>query len=173
MKYYYLSNILNEDECNNLINDYEEFLTEEFELFDYKNNRYDFKNVDLSNTIFQKIKNYINKINNENNINIVEVSYKWYATKYLHNSGFISKHYDGNIEYDNLISKYTLLIYLNDNFDEGKTIIYDEQNNDTEITRIIPKKGNILILDQDIYHSGAKCFNGCKYILRSDLMVKK
>jgi hypothetical protein len=62
------------------------------------------------------------------------------------------------------------LIYLNDDFNEGETVLYfncDEQQ------PIKPHKNRILMLGQKVYHSANKCKKNSKYILRGDLMFDK
>lgn len=64
-------------------------------------------------------------------------------------------------------SKYTLLIYLNDNFDGGETIFYDDSLK--EIKRIKPKKGSAIVFDMDIFHKG-NLVTGCKYWIGCELI---
>ena len=64
-------------------------------------------------------------------------------------------------------NKYTLLIYLNDNFDGGETAFYD--NNFKIKRKICPKKGDGVIFNVDTYHQGLKVMNGNKYFLMFQL----
>ncbi|AYV80634.1 MAG: hypothetical protein Harvfovirus3_79 [Harvfovirus sp.] len=73
-------------------------------------------------------------------------------------------HTDTGLYYNkekHLATRYTLLIYLNDNFDGGQTTFYDSALN--ELCSIIPKKGLALLFDIDLAHKGNKVLNNCKY----------
>jgi hypothetical protein len=83
-------------------------------------------------------------------------------------------HTDTGYEYDkinNLYSKYTLLIYLNDDYEGGTTTFYT----DTFIERfkVQPKKGRILCFDIDLFHSGDRVSNGNKMWIGTELVCKK
>ncbi|MDH7446426.1 2OG-Fe(II) oxygenase [Aquimarina sp. 2201CG14-23] len=87
-----------------------------------------------------------------------------------------SKHQDG-VYYPNTEqeTKYTVLLYLNDHasFDAGETEFYNQKTDDIPQKTIIPKKGKLVIFDHQIWHKGAKVTQGNKYILRSDIIVKR
>lgn len=110
------------------------------------------------------------------------------VNKYI-NSGF-DYHRDAQLTVTPLIkSNYTMIIYLNDNYENGETIFnYNENINDDKIihngititqelelttnnkqTTIIPKKGMCIIFEQGILHKG-NTTNGTKYVLRTDLI---
>lgn len=65
-------------------------------------------------------------------------------------------------------TQWTLLIYLNDNFEGGDTIFYNEKWEETQ--RIRPEKGKALLFDIDLWHrgdvlkSGEKRWIGCEII---------
>lgn len=75
-----------------------------------------------------------------------------FLTKYI-NGGELETHIDGNIYENNKKSSYTIIIYLNEDFEGGRTIFVD--NNEGILTKnsifIKPKVGSILILDQNKY----------------------
>ncbi|GAB3945810.1 hypothetical protein GCM10028805_15510 [Spirosoma harenae] len=80
--------------------------------------------------------------------------------------GFAKIHSDAPIEVGkNIYSNHTLLIYLNDDFEDGETY-FKEAN-----LRIKPKKGGALLFDQSLDHSGLKVTKGEKYVLRFCLLV--
>jgi hypothetical protein len=82
-------------------------------------------------------------------------------------------------------SNYTVIIYLNDDFEGGQTVFKVSSNNihhtgltikeeeklmkNVRETTIIPKKGTILIFPQCLMHMGSQVI-GTKYILRTDLV---
>ncbi|AYV83792.1 MAG: hypothetical protein Hyperionvirus11_65 [Hyperionvirus sp.] len=73
-------------------------------------------------------------------------------------------HTDTGLYYNNekqLATTYTLLIYLNDNFNGGLTTFYDSAL--TEICSIIPKRGRALLFDIDLAHKGNKVQDNSKY----------
>jgi len=71
---------------------------------------------------------------------------------------------------DNLVTKYTLVLYLNDDFEGGETVIYDTDGR--TVKKIIkPKQGSILIFPIDQYHSVKKIKNNSiKYVLITELL---
>lgn len=150
------------DFLQNYIQKYKEYLDEEIDMLDYKHARYNFKDSELSTKLFEIMKENINKFMP----NATHISSKWYINRYFPDSGSIDKHIDGNYSYDQSISMYTILIYLNDNFDEGETVLYLNDNEQL----IKPCKNRILMLGQKVYHSANKCKKNSKYILRGDLM---
>lgn len=166
-KYKLYDNLFSNQELNILksyIIKYERYLHNEMEIGTYKHARYNFKDRDLSYLIFSKLKSVIN------DSDVREISHKWYITKYFPDSGSIDYHIDGSYSdgIKNLISKYTVLIYLNDDFDEGETVI---KMSDKNYVNIIPVEGSILVMKQDLLHSGVKPKKNSKYILRSDIMI--
>ena len=85
----------------------------------------------------------------------------------------------------------TLLIYLNDNFNDGETgywVDYDTgdlgttrkrycnfSNKETDQHDILikPKTGMALITDHCIFHEGLPPTNGIKYVIRTDIIHQK
>lgn len=65
-------------------------------------------------------------------------------------------------------SKYTLLIYLNDNYKGGETEFYDEDFE--KIAEIVPKIGMALLFDIDLWHKGNKLINGTKYWIGCEII---
>lgn len=72
-------------------------------------------------------------------------------------------HSDGYYERDNgERSQFTLMFYLNDDFEGGST--------DFEKVKVEPKKGDALIFWHPLYHCGSEVVSGHKYVLRTDVM---
>lgn len=168
--YWIIDNLINDD--LNFLYDikekYESDLNEELEIGDYKHARCNFKDINLRNALWEKIKPVLRKNNIINESDDVKLSHRWYISKYFPDSGHISQHIDGNIEFEDYISKYTLLVYLNDDFQNGETVI----SLGDETIKVKPIKNRILIMEQNLLHSGNKPINNPKYILRSDIMFK-
>lgn len=83
-------------------------------------------------------------------------------------------HTDTGSEYnekDNLYSKFTVLTYLNDDYQGGHTTFYDD--NFRKTAEIIPKRGRTLIFDIDLYHQGEKVVQGMKYWIGTELVCYK
>jgi len=68
-------------------------------------------------------------------------------------------------------SKYTVLVYLNDDYQGGTTEFYDKKF--VKQFEVIPKKGNCVIFDLDLHHSGSIVTDGKKYIISIDLLKNK
>jgi hypothetical protein len=80
-------------------------------------------------------------------------------------------HTDTGCEYDETyrrLSKHTVLIYLNDDFEGGETVFYD--NNFRETCRIQPKKGRVLVFDINLYHAGSVVRQGVKRWIGTELV---
>jgi hypothetical protein len=102
------------------------------------------------------------------------ISEYWYPTRYI-NGGGLCIHSDGSAYDENKSSSYTILVYLNKDFEGGRTVFvedYDDEEiiNDNSIY-VTPKTGLILLLDQNKLHFAEKVSNGVKYILRGDIFI--
>lgn len=79
-----------------------------------------------------------------------------------------SPHYDGayvrpcGTEH----SRYTVLVYLNDGFGGGETILHEHD------LEVVPVVGMGLFFLHDQLHEGASVVSGRKYVLRTDLMYR-
>jgi prolyl 4-hydroxylase len=86
-------------------------------------------------------------------------------------------------------SNYTVIVYLNDNYEQGETCFYvskkeinktslhdgktvqeEIHDKEYECIKIKPKKGMMLMFDQRLLHEGIKS-KGTKYILRTDIIA--
>jgi hypothetical protein len=80
-------------------------------------------------------------------------------------------HTDTGLFYDKLNrikTRYTMLIYLNDDFTGGNTVFYDTSFNVTRV--VVPKKGSCLVFDIDLWHEGREILNGNKYWIGIELI---
>jgi hypothetical protein len=166
--YYTIYDVLNEHECFT----YKKMIDELFnktpdydglEIDGYE--RMKIRNDELSILITKKLNNYFN-------ISTIDISFYWYPTRYI-NGGGLSIHSDGS-SYDELkSSSYTILIYLNDDFEGGRTVFVDDYDDDEIVDEnseyVSPKQGMILLLNQNKLHFAEKVSNGVKYILRGDI----
>lgn len=67
----------------------------------------------------------------------------------------------------------TILIYLNENYTGGQTLINTRYDHKSEIITITPKTGQALCFGKDIKHSGEVVLEGTKYILKADVLFKR
>jgi prolyl 4-hydroxylase len=76
------------------------------------------------------------------------------------------RHIDGSyIRNEREMSLFTLMIYLNDDFEGGETTF--------EMHTIAPKKGQALVFEHSLRHAGEPILAGVKYVLRTDIMYRK
>lgn len=66
---------------------------------------------------------------------------------------------------------WTLLVYLNDDFEGGNTIFYDSLSHHPTKT-IIPERGKALIFDIDLWHKGEPIVSGEKYWIGCEFLRK-
>ena len=78
-------------------------------------------------------------------------------------------------ESDTLRSFYTVNIYLNDAFEDGRTRFFDDDHGLTFCVQ--PKPGLALIFAQPAFrfypHDGERVTGGTKYLIRSDVMYRR
>ena len=67
-------------------------------------------------------------------------------------------------------SKFTVLIYLNDDFEGGRTIFYDDFFQKTAV--IVPQKGRTLIFDIDLFHAGEAVLSGNKKWIGTEIVCQ-
>ena len=72
-------------------------------------------------------------------------------------------HRDGAFRRDNgEVSLLTVLVYLNDGFAGGETVVQGFP--------VTPERGTALVFEHQLLHEGAAVTSGRKYVLRSDVM---
>lgn len=72
-------------------------------------------------------------------------------------------HKDGPWKEDGMVSEWTMLVYLNDGFEGGRTLFRDG-------AVIVPKTGSALLFIHRTWHEGEEVIAGTKYALRSDVL---
>jgi len=89
------------------------------------------------------------------------------------------RHYDG-YEYGSMVytkdenkpqAKLTFLVYLNNEFEGGKTTFFNSKGK--EILAVTPEPGMGLVYTQKLLHEGSIVTSGKKYVLRSDILFSK
>ncbi len=141
----------------------------------YRNNdRLVEDNPELSEMLYDKLKQ-LDILDKETKTKSIGLNEKLRFCKYQKDQLF-SKHQDG-IYYPDAFSesKFTFLLYLNDNkgFEGGNTDFYTLKTDNNPIKTIVPKKGKLIVFDHRLWHKGALVTKGDKYILRSDIIIKR
>ena len=92
---------------------------------------------------------------------------------------YFAPHYDGAFRRNNSageregeISKATIMIYLNDGFEGGKTDFpHPRATSSIDVdVAYTPEGGSALIFDHKVLHAGAPVTKGTKYAIRTDIM---
>lgn len=68
------------------------------------------------------------------------------------------------------------MVYLNSaagNFTGGRTLFYKNMIEKQIIAQYVPKQGDLIIFDHNIWHEGEKLESGEKFVMRSDIVYEK
>jgi hypothetical protein len=151
----------------------------------YRNNERQVKDdLAFSEILFEEIKKYIPSV-----IEIEGISHVEHGTWILkclneriricrYDEGqYFNKHLDGVYYRSKSVqSKLTFMIYLNGGnkeFEGGRTLFFPSKEDDEVIGYYEPSKGDLIIFDHNLWHSGEEVIGGEKYILRSDILYEK
>lgn len=199
--FFTVSNILTEKECDQLVsctNDRYESLESEFVKGERDGYRFLSKDDILANTLFDRLKPFIMMDPHIDTVRPVGfgVKGKWIPNKlnncfrynrYISPSIGFKPHRDATfIENVGSRSVFTILIYLNDDFEGGDTTFYktfnkrtnkqtvsDEMSSGYKVRyRFRPKKGSVLVFNHNMIHEGESLTSGTKYIIRSDIVFQ-
>lgn len=111
----------------------------------------------IANYIYKKIKPFIA----DELLNVIQTI--MFAK--VHAGKFFGVHTDTGYDIN---SKYTVLLYLNDDFEGGTTSFYDE-NLTEKLFEIQPVKGRLLCFDINLFHSGDVVTKGTKLWIGTEL----
>lgn len=92
----------------------------------------------------------------------------WRTYRYGVGDRFI-RHRDGAKTMRGQTSKWTVLLYLNDDFTGGETVFYpdtDDINTDNVVFK--PTKGSLVMFEHRTWHASTPVRSGTKYVLRTD-----
>jgi WD40 repeat protein len=150
----------------------------------YRNNdRFVIDDEALANKLFQKVKPYlpatieINKaIPAENGIwQLKELNTRLRFCKYSANQYF-HRHLDGvHYRSETVQSKLTFMIYLNNatEFKGGRTLFFKTKDSSEIWASYIPKQGDLIVFDHNVWHEGEVLSEGEKFVLRSDILYSR
>jgi WD40 repeat protein len=150
----------------------------------YRNNdRFVIDNDDLANQLFEKVKPYLpetieinSAIQAENGVwHLKELNNRLRFCKYSANQYF-HRHLDGvHYRNDTTQSKLTFMIYLNSatEFEGGRTLFFKTKETEEIWASYIPKQGDLIVFDHNVWHEGEVLSKGEKFVLRSDILYSK
>jgi predicted 2-oxoglutarate/Fe(II)-dependent dioxygenase YbiX len=71
-------------------------------------------------------------------------------------------------------SRFTVLLYLNDDFTGGETVFHDDAivGGQRREYVVVPRRGDALFFRHDWWHEGKPLFAGRKYVLRTDAFYR-
>lgn len=128
------------------------------------NERILFFDNELATSLFDKIKRCLP--NNDDQFEAVGLNEMFRIYKYSKGERF-KMHRDGSIKRNEKEqSRYSLIIYLNDDFEGGETEFRD-------LFKVELKIGTALCFRHPHKHEGKLITNGNKYVLRTDVMFRK
>jgi prolyl 4-hydroxylase len=127
------------------------------------NERILFFDNDLAISLFDKIKTFLPT--NEDDYEAIGLNEMFRIYKYSKGERF-KMHRDGSFKRNEKEqSRYSLIIYLNDDFDGGQTEFRD-------LFTVEPKTGTALCFRHPHKHEGKLITKGHKYVLRTDVMFR-
>ncbi|MBO9201909.1 MULTISPECIES: 2OG-Fe(II) oxygenase [Niastella] len=150
----------------------------------YRNNdRFVIDDETLADKLFQKVKSYLptsieinNSIQSENGIwELKELNTRLRFCKYAANQYF-HRHLDGvHYRSETVQSKLTFMIYLNSatEFKGGRTLFFKTKDTSEIWASYIPKQGDLIVFDHNVWHEGEVLTEGEKYVLRSDILYTR
>jgi WD40 repeat protein len=150
----------------------------------YRNNdRFVMDNDVLANQLFEKVKPYLPEIINinstieaENGVwHLKELNNRLRFCKYSANQYF-HRHLDGvHYRNDTTQSKLTFMVYLNcaTEFKGGRTLFFKTKETNEIWVAYIPKQGDLIVFDHNVWHEGEILTQGEKFVLRSDILYSK
>jgi len=83
-------------------------------------------------------------------------------------------HMDGSfVQSEECRSIFTVLVYLNDDYEGGDTTFYKHTDITEPVCRVRPQQGTALIFNHDVIHSGTEVSSGIKYIVKTEIMFTR
>ena len=132
------------------------------------NERVIFDDIELAASLFERVKQYLpQELDETKEWELLGLNERFRFYRYKDGQQF-KQHKDGAfVRNENEISKVTMILYLNEDFEGGATRFVLENEYEE------PKLGKLLLFRHPILHAGCPVFTGTKYVLRTDVMYKK
>jgi hypothetical protein len=161
-KIFTIPNFLLDKECDMFINGIinKQDIVNFTSVSGFKNDKY--IDVTLSSYFYGKIVDVFG-VGLVNKLGILKANTLIMTGMYGENQQF-GLHTDTGLYYNKIDrekSRFTLLIYLNDDYENGGTAFYDD--NFVEMLEVEPERGMALLFDIDLWHKGNEVVGGCKY----------
>jgi prolyl 4-hydroxylase len=163
-----LDSFLSNDECDKYISEIDEKIIKRPFSDSAKSENDKYVDQELANLFYERFTSISRELDGD-----VIGANKWIMTAKYKTGDEFGLHTDTGLCYDienSIYSRYTVLIYLNDNFQGGETVFYDDNFKETRV--IVPKKGSALIFPMNIFHKGARVI-GTKYWIGCEFMGKE
>lgn len=196
-----IDQLLTENECNDILSkstDQYQTLKHEFLEKDRQSERFLNINDNMANIIYHRISKIVHMENNQKSLtpygfgiegiwSPIGINPCFRHSKYVSPSNGFTFHRDTCYVHDRYHrSIFTLIIYLNDEFEGGETIfvqpktdriigeIVSEElkNGYTELYTFQPKKGSALLFNHNVIHCGQPVISGVKHIIRTDVIFE-
>ncbi|TPX62638.1 hypothetical protein PhCBS80983_g00266 [Powellomyces hirtus] len=134
---------------------------------------------DIANTIYMRLQDVLFSNSTDASTQIIGLNPRLRFLRYEEGDVF-QRHRDGVFVHPDgtSVSKYTLQIYLNDGYEGGRTALsvwnQDMAGNRTRKKVVVePVVGAAVIFDHTVLHEGGLLERGVKYVMRTDIMVKR
>ncbi|MES2733446.1 MAG: 2OG-Fe(II) oxygenase [Bacteroidota bacterium] len=179
--------LFSEAECKGLLTEHiqQSFqkAIEHYPTYYRNNDRLVIDSEPLAQQLLEKVKPFLPEILTVQSDNSVEQGV-WHL-KELNNrfrycryttGQYFNRHLDGvHYRSHQVQSKLTFMLYLNssDGFEGGRTLFYRSKESQEIWAAYLPKQGDLIIFDHNIWHEGEKLLAGEKYVLRSDILYEK
>lgn len=133
------------------------------------NDRVNFDDKELASKLFERLPKEVAELSGWKR-NSLDSRFRFY--RYDPGQRF-RPHEDGSVTVGSLVSHFTLLIYLNDDFSGGDTNFYTPRMRGTKsiiVDSVKPVVGDALIFQHEWRHEGEEILSGRKYVLRTDIL---
>lgn len=175
-----VEDVLNSNECDELISKSEAIGYERASLFDKNNVKYFYTDIrdsmrcivddkNFASVLEQRLSHLIPKTYGGKNYHSINPRFRF--LKYDDIEHHFTPHTDGHYSTDTIVSMVTILIYLNSDYVGARTSLNLDAK--TIIGEIVPSVGLVYLFDQDILHSVPNLISGTKYVIRTELMYSK
>lgn len=123
------------------------------------NSRVNIEDEALANIIWEGIKRQVPEVISGSYALGLDTTFRCY--KYVPGE-FFGWHVDGATKKNGNQSKFTVLLYLNNNYTGGET--------EFEPFKVKGTLGSVLVFPHKILHQGSEVIDGIKYVMRTDVM---